>query len=351
MQTVLVTGGTGFVACHLVQQLLDAGYTVHTTVRNLSNESKVRPLREMETRFPGRLKIFAADLLVPGSFDAAMAGCSTVHHVASPFLLPERIKDGLHQMLEPALQGTRNVLQSVERTTSVTRVVMTSTVGAIFGDYADVLDMKDQTLSEAYFNTSSTIKNNPYHFAKVEAEKEAWKIAGSQQRWSLVTINPGMILGPSLTPASESGSLFLLDEMLKGYFFYGMPDLSLTTVDVREVAQAHINAALTPSAHGRYILAERQMVSFVEISRILRTMHPRPYLLPRHQIPNFVVRLIGPFFGLTQDYMRKHIGVRFKVDNHRSIEELGIQYRPLEQSLIDHYRSWAAQREKSQYGA
>jgi nucleoside-diphosphate-sugar epimerase len=346
MQTVLVTGGTGFVACHLVQQLLEAGDTVHTTVRSLSNESKLRPLREMAERFSGRLKIFEADLLVPGSFDLPMAGCSIVHHVASPFLLPERIKDGQRQMLEPALQGTRNVLQSVERTPSVTRVVMTSTVGAIFGDYADVLDMKDQTLSETYFNTSSTITNSPYHFAKVEAEKQAWKMADAQQRWRLVTINPGMILGPSLTPASESGSLFLLDEMLKGYFFYGMPDLSLTTVDVREVALAHINAAHTPTAHGRYILAERQMASFVEISKILRTVHRRPYLLPRHQIPNFVVRLIGPFFGLTQDYMRKHIGVRFKVDNRRSIEELGIQYRPLEQTLIDHYRSWTAHRSK-----
>jgi nucleoside-diphosphate-sugar epimerase len=66
----------------------------------------------------------------------------------------------------------------------------------------------------------------------------------------------------------------------------------------------------------------------------------------QRQAPNFVVRLIGPFFGLTQDYMRKHIGVRFKVDNRRSIEELGIQYRPLEQTLIDHYRSWTAHRNK-----
>jgi nucleoside-diphosphate-sugar epimerase len=114
-----------------------------------------------------------------------------------------------------------------------------------------------------------------------------------------VTINPGLILGPSLTPGSESGSLFLLDEMLKGYFFYGMPDLSLTTVDVREVAQAHINAALNPAANGRYILAERHMISFVEIARILRTVHARPWLLPRHQIPDMLVKVIGPFFGLT----------------------------------------------------
>jgi nucleoside-diphosphate-sugar epimerase len=342
--TSLVTGGSGFVACHLIDQLLQAGDTVHTTVRSLKAEGKLRPLRQLQARYPDRLRLFEADLLVPGSFDAAMAGCTVVHHVASPFLLPEKIKDGQREMLEPALNGTRNVLASVNKTASVQRVVMTSTVGAIFGDYADVLDMKDQVLSASYFNTSSTLENNPYHYAKTEAEKEAWKLCQAQQRWSLVTINPGMILGPSLTPNSDSGSLFLLDEMCKGYFFYGMPNLCLTTVDVREVAQAHVQAARRPQAHGRYILAEKHTLSFVEISTILRKVHHRPWLLPKHQIPNFVVRLIGPLFGLTQDYMRKHLGIHFAVENQPSIDELGVVYRPVQETLFNHYKSWAEQR-------
>jgi nucleoside-diphosphate-sugar epimerase len=343
-ETALVTGGSGFVACYLVQQLLQDGSVVHATVRSLANESKLRPLQQLQQQYPEQLRLFEADLLTPGSFDAAMEGCTVVHHVASPFLLPEKIKDGQRQMLEPALRGTQNVLASVEKSKTVDRVVMTSTVGAIFGDYIDVLSMKDETLSEAYFNTSSTIDNNPYHYAKVQAEQEAWRICKAQNRWSLVTINPGMILGPSLTPSSESGSLFLLDEMFKGYFFYGMPDLSLTTVDVREVAKAHIQAARRPQAHGRYILAEKDMIAFLEISKIIRKVHKRPYLLPKHQVPNAVVRMIGPFFGLTQDYIRKHLGIRFKVDNHRSVDELGIVYRPVEETLRDHYRSWVAQR-------
>ena len=350
-QTALVTGGSGFVASHLVDQLLRRGDVVHATVRDLSNEAKMRPLRLLQQAHPGRLKVFAANLLAPGSFEEAMQECSVVHHVASPFLLPEKIKDGPRQLLEPALQGTRNVLASVERTASVRRVVFTSTVGAIFGDYADVLQMKDHTLSEEVFNNSSTIENNPYHYSKVEAEKEAWKISRAQQRWSLVTINPGMILGPALTAASDSGSLFLLDEMLKGYFFYGMPDLALTTVDVREVARAHIEAASNPAAHGRYILAEKHMTSFVEISRLLRRFHRRPYLLPRHQVPNLVVRAIGPLFGLTQDYMSKHLGIRFAVDNRRSIEELGIVYRPLAETLKDHYEGWIALRRAASPGS
>jgi len=347
-QTVLVTGGSGFVASHLIDQLLAGGDLVHTTVRSLANKAKVQPLQAMQQRYPDSLRLFEADLVKVGSFDDAMAGCSIVHHVASPFMLPEKIKDGQRQMLEPAVSGTRNVLQSVNRTESVRRVVLTSTVGAIFGDYIDVLTMKDKTLAETYFNTTSTIENNPYHYSKVMAEQEAWRLCGAQARWSMVTINPGLILGPSLTPASESGSLFLLDEMLKGYFFYGMPNLSLTTVDVREVAFAHIQAARTPEAHGRYILADRQMISFADIAKILRTVHKRPYLLPTHQVPEWLVKLIGPFFGLTQEYIRNHLGIRFAVDNHRSVEELGVVYRPIQETLIDHYRSWASQRSEFQ---
>lgn len=340
-QTALVSGGSGFVASHLIQHLLAGGDTVHATVRSLANTAKVQPLRDLQQAYPGRLQLFEADLLRPGSFDLAIQGCDVVYHVASPFLMPEKIKDGRTQMLEPALAGTRNVLASVDATPSVKRVVLTSTVGAMFGDYIDVLDMENQTLSERYFNTTSTVDYNPYHYSKVMAEQDAWHICQAQSRWDMVAICPGLVLGPSLTPNSESGSLFLLDEMMKGHFFYGIPDLSFTTVDVREVALAHIAAAKTPSAHGRYILAETHMVSFIDMAKILRKAHEKPHLLPWAQVPSWLIRPIGSLFGLTQQYMTNHFGIRFKVDNQRSIDELGVQYRPIEETLIDHYKSWA----------
>ncbi|MCU6498019.1 NAD-dependent epimerase/dehydratase family protein [Rugamonas sp. A1-17] len=342
--TVLVTGGSGYLACHLIKQLLERGDTVHTTVRRLANQDKLRPLQRLQADHPGRLRMFEADLLQRGSFDAPMRGCSIVYHVASPFMLPEKIKDGEREMLQPALEGTQNVLASVDRTTTVRRLVLTSTVGAIFGDYIDVMSMEQQTLSERYFNTSSKLDNNPYHYAKVCAEKEAWRVCEEQDRWSMVVLNPGLILGPSLTPASESGSLFLLDEMLRGVFFYGVPDLSLTTVDVRDAAYAHIQAAHTEAAHGRYILAEKQMISFLDIARIIRTVHRRSWLLPRNRIPGWLVRIVGPWFGLTQQYIRNHLGIRFRIDNRRSVEELGVTYRPVQETLIDQYHSWAAER-------
>ncbi|MCT9005769.1 NAD-dependent epimerase/dehydratase family protein [Streptomyces rhizosphaerihabitans] len=340
----LVTGGSGFVGSHLVRRLLERGYRVHTTVRGTADAAKVRPLREMQEAFPGRLALFEADLLAEGSFDAAMSGCGVVFHVASPFLMPERIKDGRRDMVDPALLGTRNVLAGVERTPTVEKLVLTSTVGAIFGDYIDVRSMDGGVLSEKYFNTTSTVENNPYHYAKTLAERAAWTAEAAQDRWRLVSVNPGLILGPSLTPASESGSLFLLDELFKGYFFYGAPDFSFTTADVREVADAHIAAAERSGAKGRYIVAAETMTSFHDMARVIRGRYPRALRLPRTALPHWPVRILGPAFGLTQDYIRKHLGIRFRVDNSRSVRELGITYRPVEETLLDHYETWRNRR-------
>ncbi|MFG2944284.1 NAD-dependent epimerase/dehydratase family protein [Streptomyces adustus] len=343
--SVLVTGGTGFVGSHLVRRLLERGYRVHATVRSTANAAKVGPLAQLREAFPGRLELFEADLLVEGSFDEAMRGCRVVFHVASPFLMPEKIRDGRRDMVEPALLGTRNVLGSVERTAEVERFVFTSTVGAIFGDYADVRDMDDEVLTEKYFNTTSTVDNNPYHYAKTLAERAAGDAEAAQDRWRMVSVNPGLVLGPSLTPASSSGSLFLLDELFKGYFFYGAPDFSFTTADVRDVADAHIAAAERPGAKGRYIVAAETMTSFHEMSRIIRARHPRGLRLPRTALPHWPVRILGPAFGLTQDYIRKHLGIRFRVDNSRSVHELGIVYRPIEETLLEHYEAWLRQRQ------
>lgn len=125
---VLVTGGSGFVAMELISQLLVQGYAVHTTVRSLQNTAKVSCLQDLKAQHPeGKLLLFEADLLQPGSFHTAMQGCDVVFHVASPFKVPEKIKDGNSEMVQPALQGTRNVLEAVGDTPSVQRVVLTST--------------------------------------------------------------------------------------------------------------------------------------------------------------------------------------------------------------------------------
>ena len=126
-QIHLVTGGSGFIGIHIVAKLLETDHTVHATIRSTKHGPKIQPLQDLQKKYPGKLNLFDADLLQPGSFAAAMQGCSVVHHVASPFLMAEKIRDGEKEMVEPALQGTRNVLTCVNNTESVKRVVLTST--------------------------------------------------------------------------------------------------------------------------------------------------------------------------------------------------------------------------------
>lgn len=341
---VLVTGGSGFVALELVAQLLSRGYTVHTTVRSLQNQAKLEPLRDLRSRHDeGRLLLFEADLLQPGSFRSAMQGCRTVYHVASPFRMAEMIKDGQKEMVDPALNGTRNVLQTVEETPSVTRVVLTSSTGAIAGDYADVLDrMENKVMSERYFDETSSVKHNPYHHSKVLAEKEAWKRfeAQEQRRWDLIVLCVALVLGPTVSTVSESGSLFLMDELLSGWMFYGVPELVFLPVDVRDVAAAHIRAGELREASGRYIVGPPKTTTFLEISKHFKKLRNGSWWLPAHQIPSIVTRILGPLFGLTHKWMSRNLGVHFQVDNSRAINELGMTYRSLEQTLDDHYASW-----------
>ncbi|TPR06021.1 hypothetical protein CAN33_0019330 [Aspergillus niger] len=322
----MVTGASGFIASHVVQQLLENGDQVHATVRSTKNKKKIGHLLDMQERWPGKLHLFEADLLVAGSFEAPMKGCSVVYHIASPFFIENKIRDGQKEVVEPALKGTQHVLDAVDKCESVNLVVLTSSVAAIFGDNADVLGMKNKTLSAGYFNTTSS----------------AWKLYEAQptpRRWKLVTINPGLVLGPSLSPTSESGSLALLDQLLRGQLFLGVPDLWFAIADVRDVATAHIRAARNPDSHNRYILADKTTHGFVELARIIRSF-TQSFTIPKNTIPNALVRMSGPVLGFSQKWLRVNLGISFNIDNRPSVNDLKIVYRPLEETLLDHYRSW-----------
>ncbi|KAF3385292.1 Tetraketide alpha-pyrone reductase 2 [Penicillium rolfsii] len=343
MQKSLVTGGSGFIALYVVKGLLERGDLVNTTVRSLKNLSKCKPLLDMQLAYPGRLKLFEADLLKDGSFLQAMEGCDIVYHVASPFLVPQQIKDGMKECVEPALQGTENVLLSVNKTESVKRVVLTSSIAAMYGDSWDILKMKDKTLSEDYWNTTSTASYSPYSYSKLVAEREAWKICDSQRRWDLVAINPGLVLGPSLTSESTSGSLFMLDAMYKGENRSGVPELHYPVADVRDVAEAHIRAGKSPSAKGRYIIASDKSICLLDMANYVRGIHQKPESLPTRNLPKILVFAAGPFIGLPMKWVSRNIGISYKVNNSKSIRDLGLSYRPAGELLKDHYLSWQDQ--------
>jgi dihydroflavonol-4-reductase len=340
---VLVTGATGYVAGVVVKLLLEDGLTVHAPIRNPNDAEKTKYLKAVAENAKGEIRFFEADLLAENSYDEAMSGCELVYHTASPFT--QNFKDPVKDLIEPAQLGTRNVLETANRTESVKRVVLTSSCAAVMGDTADLLELPNGTVTEEHWNTSSSEKHQPYSYSKALAEKEAWKINEAQNRWDLVVINPTLVLGPGINPFATSESYNLLKQLGDGTMKGGVPDFEIGTVDVRDVALAHINAGFKPEAKGRHIVSAKSL-NFLQMADILREKYGDTYPLPKKQLPKFLVWLVGPFVGMPRKMVSRNIGYPWKVDNSKSKRELGIEYHsPKEyipamfQQVIDHQLS------------
>ncbi len=332
MKTIMLTGGTGYLGSYVAKELLGKGYHLRLSLRDPNKTHKYKHLSEIAQNSPGTLEPFEADLLKEGSFDQAAKGSDAIIHMASPFTL--KFKDPVKELIEPAVKGTRNVLEAAKRSGTVKKVVLTSSVAAVHGDN---IDMKEQGLAEfteEHFNTSSSAKHQPYSYSKVMAEKEAWKIAKEQDQWKLVVINPSFVMGPPLSPHTRSESIQFLKDLISGKLFLGVPQLEFGFVDVRDVAKAHLLALEKEDSKGRYILAERVMRIW-ELRQMIAKLYPGKFRfkLPLMESPKFMIYLIGWAFGLTYPFIKRNVGYSIKLNNQRSLKELGLTYTPMEKTI------------------
>ena len=331
---VLVTGGTGYLASWIIKILLDDGHEVHTTVRNLSQKDKFAHLTAIAVKSKGVLQFFEADLLRKGSFAEAMKGCELVIHTASPFVI-SGVKNGQKELVEPALEGTRNGLDSVNATESVQRVVLTSSVVAVYGDAVDLAKTEKGIFTEEHWNFSSTADHQPYSYSKTVAEKLAWEMAGKQSRWDLLTINPGFIMGPSLSKRKDSTSIDIMIQLTSGKFRTGVPSGKMGIVDVRDTAKAHILAGFSTTASGRHICVADHR-DFLDFANVIRINHPQ-YPLPKSYVPKWLFSLIAPFIGFTRKYVRLNVGIDLNFDNSYIRKDLNLEFIPFEKTISDHF--------------
>jgi dihydroflavonol-4-reductase len=334
---VMITGSTGYVAGWLVKRLLEAGVVIHAPVRSPDDERKTGYLKEMALEMPGDIVFFKADLLEPGSYADAMAGCAIVFHTASPFNL--NISDPQRDLVDPAVKGTRNVLETAKETPSVERVVLTSSCAAIFGDNADVAKAPNGVLTEDVWNTSSSLNHQPYAYSKTEAERTAWKIAKAQDRWKLVTINPSLVIGPAVGGEPTSESFNLLTQFGNGTMKAGTAPYEIGMVDVRDVADAHMAAAYLEAAEGRHITSAKT-VSFLELGNALKRRFGDSYPFPTRELPKFMIWAFGPIMDKTikRDFVAKNFGHRWKADNSKSRNVLGLDYRSVEKAAEEMFQ-------------
>ena len=330
---VLVTGATGYVAGWLVKKLLDEGITVHAAVRNPDNKEKLAHLDKVAENAKGSIKYFKSDLLTEGSYAKAMKGCELVFHTASPFITD--VKEPQRDLVDPAVKGTANVLNTANKIITVKRVVVTSSCAAIYTDASECSKAPGGVLTEEVWNETASLKYQPYSYSKTLAERKAWEICNDQDRWDLVTINPSFVMGPPLNvKANTSESFNILKQMGNGTFKSGAPKMGIGLVDVRDVAEAYFRAGYNPDAHGRYITSSHN-TNFFEMAQTLQDKFGHDFPLPKKALPKWLLMIVGPMANklFTRRFIKNNINVEFRADNSKIKKELGVTFRPMKESM------------------
>ncbi|WP_158799853.1 aldehyde reductase [Pedobacter sp. L105] len=266
-QTVLVTGGTGFIGIYCILQLLNEGYTVKTTLRSLSRKDEITDLlQESGITSLENLSFVEADLTKDENWDKAAAGCTYVLHVASPF--PAAQPEDANELIIPARDGALRVLKAAQDA-GVKRVVLTSSFAAI--GYSK--DPKNHVFTELDW-TDPELTDHAYVKSKTIAEKAAWDfISSGGSAMELTVVNPVGVFGPALGK-DYSTSIGMIKALLDGQM-KETPGFTFGIVDVRDVADIHLSAMTHPAAKGeRFLATATGTMSLYDIAQLIRKERP-----------------------------------------------------------------------------
>jgi nucleoside-diphosphate-sugar epimerase len=328
-KTVLVTGGTGFIAGWCIVLLLREGWRVRTTVRDLAREPALRKSIASQVDAGDRLSFAVADLTRDEGWAQAAAGCTHVMHIASPLgRAGTRDRDAL---VEPARGGVLRALEAAVAA-GAERVVMTSAAATARRRGSSEISV------ETIWADPEDPLLDPYRRSKILAERAAWDFIGkSGGKTSLTTILPGAVFGPVL-PGGDRASVWVVGGMLEGRPPL-LLNLGLSVVDVRDVAAAHVAALTAPGAPGERFLATGAFLWMPDIARILRDgLGVAGSKVPARVLPNALARLLS--LAMPSMRMFRHdLGQRREADNGKARRVLGFAPRSPEETLLECARS------------
>ncbi|KAI7358497.1 NAD(P)-binding protein [Hortaea werneckii] len=334
---VLLTGGSGFIAAHVLDILLQHGHSVVTTVRS---QDKAKKIADNHAQY-GRDKLSFAiveDIAKEGAFDEAVVSdppFETVIHTASPFHF--NVTDVQKELLDPAIIGTTGILKSIKKSApSVKRVVITSSFASIINPYKG--SWPEHTYTETDWNPitqQQAIENpaNGYRASKTFAERAAWEFLEKEKpNFSIATMCPPLVLGPIVHYLNSLDALNTSNQRVRDIMMGKAKDEIPPTgtyiwVDVRDLALCHVLAMEKEAAANKRFFITTGYFSNKEIAEIIGKNFP--------QYKEGLPSASTPGGGYPEE------GV-YKIDNSNVVNTLGVKFRPLEESIVDTVKSLQA---------
>ena len=328
-QTVLVTGATGYIAKHIVLQLLNAGYAVKGSARSKNRETELRSALEPHLTDPtalDKLSIVELDLSHDAGWDAAMDGVDVVMHTASPFPMTQP-KDE-NETIRPAVDGALRAVKAAQQA-GITRVIMTSSTVAVMN--TDLPPGRTTYTEEDWSDVTGPLAI-PYNKSKTLAEKAVWDWQKSDAPEMQITmINPTFVQGAPLDK-NFGTSVDVIERLVKGTDPM-LPNIGFPVVDVRDIALMHLRAMERPESIGKRFIGVDRFMWFVEMAEILKAKYP-DRKIPTRVAPNFVIRALSLFDASIKTILPQ-LNKQQDVSGAQARAILGIEFRDTTQSIQD----------------
>jgi dihydroflavonol-4-reductase len=326
-RTILVTGASGYIAKHIVLELLEQGDRVRGSVRSEKRAQELRAAMQANLSDPAKLQNLSSvtlDLLSDDGWSAAMEGVDAVIHTASPFPLVQ--PKNADEVIRPAVDGALRALRAAQ-TAGARRVVMTSSVVSVV---TAVKPSNGRTYTEADWSDATSPTATPYAKSKTLAERAAWDfVKASGGAIDLTCINPSLVVGPPLD-TDYGTSIEVIERLLRAKDPM-LPNVGFGTVDVRDVAAAHVRALDVAESVGQRIIVNDRFLWFVDMARAVKAALPDRRVVTR-VAPDFVVKLLG-LFDPSIATIKDELGKRLEIDNARARSVLGIDFRDTRESV------------------
>jgi len=324
--TVLLTGISGYIGLHTAKQLLDEGFTVRGSVRNMRKADDVKATLKAASVDTTNLSFVALNLTSDDGWHEALNGCDYVIHMASPYVVAEPKNE--NELIAPAVEGSLRALRAAKRA-GVKRVVLTSST------FSMMASMKTGTFGPDDWSDTDASDVSAYAKSKAIAEKEAWNFINNQSdndKMEMVSVNPGGVFGPPLGNNITGQSMTMIDQMLRGKVPM-VANVSLPMVDVRDVAKLHVQAMLHANASGKRIVASvAEPIALKEIAKILQE---KGFKGPSVRVaPNFMIRLMS-LFDREAKGMVGLLGMKLHADNSETRTLFNWEPIPFSKSVLD----------------